>query len=724
MTNEELIELIVEAKASGAQSLNLRKKGIASLPPELFSLTDLIALDLSCNQLKVLPPEIARLTKLEQLNLCNNPFAALPPELFQLGNLTALGLSELRLTAVPPEICQLKKLTVLYLHQNQLATLPPEISQLKNLRELILWGNQLAALPPEICQLDELTVLDVSGNPIISPPPEIVRKGIEAMRLHFAFRQSATQPLNEVKVILIGDSAAGKTSLLKQLFGGQFDEQEAATRGIGIQVWKTEAAGRQIKVNLWDFGGHETMHASHQFFLSKRSLYILVLDRASEERTEYWLQHIKTFGGNSPVLIVLNKQDVNPGFDVNRSSLREKHHCIREFFHTSCKTGVGVATFKEMLLAELAKAETTSIRWTEPWFAVKLRIMQMRRPWIGCKKYLSICGEERINNEKTCKMLVEFLHDLGAVVHFKGFALDDMHVLDTAWATSAVYMIITAPELAASRGVLHAASFFKILWQNDVGACSCPQETHPYIMSLMRKLDLCYELDKESVLVPQLLPVSEPHFAFEQRGSLRFILCYPDFLPPSVFPRFIVKAHEDIKNQTCWRTGVLLEDRRSGSLALIKEDAKARQINVWVHGERRREYLHYLRYLLAAINSGFENLKVMERLPVPDARNITADYGALLAYTKNGMDKYIPAGSATVYSVHELLGLVQPSGKDELLNMLLKIDKRLDDKSSMAEAIKTMFELNPNTAGIGLNMNELFVRILAWAKQRQQQTRR
>ncbi len=678
MTQEELLALIVEAKASGKRVLNLRKKGLTSLPHELF----------------------------------------------QLEQLTVLALSDLQLTSLPPDIAKLKNLIVLYLHQHQLTALPPELFQLTNLRELVLWNNQITVLPPEICQLAELTALSLSGNPVISPPPEVIEKGIEAIRLHFAFQQCPTQPLNEVRLIVIGDRAAGKTSLVRQLLGGKFDEHEAATPGISTQVWRTAADGRKIKVNVWDFGGSETMHAAHPLFFSRRGLYVLVLDRASDERAEYWLQHIKSFGGNSPVLIVFNKQDESLGFTVNHSFLQEKHHCIRGFFHTSCKTGVGLATFRERLLVELAKAETVAIRWTAPWFAVKLRLAQLRRSYIGCKKYLAVCHEERINNEKTCELLLEFLHDLGAAVHFKDFALDDMEVLDPAWAISAVYMIIAAPELAASRGVLTAASFFKILWQNDVGQRACPQETHPYIISLLRQLELCCELDSDSVLVPQLLPVSEPQFSFEQRGSLRFLLFYPDFLPPSVFPRLIVKAHKDIKAQTFWRTGVLLEDSRSGAQALIKEDAKARQISIWVRGERGREYLHYLRYLLAEINSGFTPLKVMERLPVPDARNVTADCATLLEYAKNGMDRYIPSGSATVYSVHELLARVQPNGYDELLNMLQKIDRRLDDKGPMAEAIKTMFALNPNTAGIGLNMHELFARIRAWIKQRQHEAGR
>ncbi|MCI5183947.1 MAG: hypothetical protein D3921_15755, partial [Candidatus Electrothrix sp. AW1] len=51
----------------------------------------------------------------------------------------------------------------------------------------------------------------------------------------------------------------------------------------------------------------EIMHATHQFFLSHRSLYVLVLDVRRDERPEHWLRYIETFGGDSPVLVVLNK---------------------------------------------------------------------------------------------------------------------------------------------------------------------------------------------------------------------------------------------------------------------------------------------------------------------------------------------------------------------------------------------------------------------------------
>ena len=73
------------------------------------------------------------------------------------------------------------------------------------------------------------------------------------------------------------------------------------------------------------------MHATHQFFLSRRSLYVLVLDGRRDERPEYWLRYIESFGGGSPVLVVLNKQDTNPSFDVDRIALRRKFPFIKGF---------------------------------------------------------------------------------------------------------------------------------------------------------------------------------------------------------------------------------------------------------------------------------------------------------------------------------------------------------------------------------------------------------
>jgi len=563
----------------------------------------------------------------------------------------------------------------------------------------------------------------LEDNPLLCPPLEIAVKGVKVMEEYFTELEKGQQALNEVKVLLIGDGAAGKTSLVKQLLGQPFDEHEDTTHGISIQGWEPECAGKQIRANVWDFGGQEIQHATHQFFLSKRSLYVLVLDSRKDDSTEYWLRHVETFGGDSPVLVVLNKIDSNPSFDVNRPFLREKYPSICGFFPVSCKSGKGVPEFKEALLAELAKINMLSIIWPTSWFAVKRRLEEMDKPYISMDEYTGYCAEAGISGEESREILADFLHDLGVAVHFRDFILDAMSVLNPVWVTNAVYTIITSEEMAASKGFLALKDVGKLLPQRCGEKLCCPQDTHPFIMRLMEKFELCYPVGKEAVLIPQLLPVSEPELAFTKDGSLRFALHYPDFLPPSVFPRFMVKVHKDIHDETRWRTGVLLADKRSGSQALVKADTEARRINIWVQGDTPREYLHYLRYLLTDINSSFEKLFVSERVPMPDDPQRTADYETLLNYAKEEIPYYIPEGTSKKYSVHELLGLVQPKDKAELERVAEKASPQ--DTTTWVEMLTELVEPKWTVPfiGIELNLKGFFEKLLERQKQKRRQGR-
>ena len=86
MMNEEVLQKIEEAKASGAIRLDLSGENLTILPSKLFNLTNLKELYLASNQLSSLPPEISQLTNLMILGLGDNQLSNLPPEIFQLFN--------------------------------------------------------------------------------------------------------------------------------------------------------------------------------------------------------------------------------------------------------------------------------------------------------------------------------------------------------------------------------------------------------------------------------------------------------------------------------------------------------------------------------------------------------------------------------------------------------------------------------------------------------------
>ena len=63
-------------------------------------------------------------------------------------------------------------------------------------------------------------------------------------------------------------------------------------------------------LNIWDFGGQEIYHATHQFFLTRRSLYVVVLDTRKEDSDlHYWLEIIALLSDNSPTLIIKNEKE-------------------------------------------------------------------------------------------------------------------------------------------------------------------------------------------------------------------------------------------------------------------------------------------------------------------------------------------------------------------------------------------------------------------------------
>ncbi|CAK8720199.1 MAG: hypothetical protein CDV28_1588 [Candidatus Electronema aureum] len=678
MTNEELLKVIEEVKASKATALDLSLNKLTALPPELFQLRYLTWLNLSGNQLNSLPSAISKLTNLTWLNLSGN----------------------------------------------QLNSLPSAISKLTNLTWLDLSGNQLNSLPLEICKLPELETLRLGDNPLVSPPLEIATQGIEAMRQYFAELNSGTQFLNEVKILVVGDGEAGKTSLVKRLFNEIFDQAENPTHGINIRGWDVEVGGRKLKANIWDFGGQVMQHATHQFFFSKRCLYILVLDGRREEEPEYWLHHIKAFGGDSPVLVVTNKQDISPQYNLDHANLQQKYPNIRRFFRTSCKNDTGIVQFKKALIDKLTKVEMTAIRWPKNWLTVKQRMERMDGHYIKAEEYETICQEACITEKASRETLLDFLHDLGVAVHFKEFILDSMHVLRPDWVTKAVYRLVTAEETIQKGGRLEVNSMGEILHHKEGGRCCCPKDTHPFILKLMRRFELCYNIDEETVLIPQVLFAEQPAFSFDYSDTLRFVLRYDSFLPPSVFPRFMVKVHKDIKDNLCWRTGVLLEDQRSGTQAVVKSNRHTNRIEIWVRGSRRKEYLNFLWYSLLEINGSFDILDVNEGIPLPDTPSIIADYNTLVKYASRGIDVYFAVGSGKEYSVSDLLGLVQPKDKDELLAFAEKMPLEPADKESLTDWLINVVTFEIPLGFATINLTEIFKKARAYDKQRQKESGR
>ena len=488
--------------------LSLRDNQLTALPDSISSLTRLLTFWLTNNQLTDLPDSIGLMSSLSYLHVSNNRLSTLPETIGELNRLGHFYVWNNGLAALPYSICKLSQLWQIDLGRNALTMLPREFGDLTYLRHLNLYGNALRALPESLRHLTNLEVLDLRDNPELNLPPEVVglegeaavgtgeaSLGRPAAILDYYFSKRVSRPLNEAKMILVGRGGAGKTSLVNRLVHGRYNSKESKTDGIAITQWPVKVGKDDVRLNIWDFGGQEIMHATHQFVLTKRSLYVLVLNAREGDQdanVEYWLQLIDSVGGDSPVLVVINKVQDHP-FDLNRRGLQVKFPAIHGFLQTDCDADVGIGELRQAILRETDRLEHLRDPFPASWFAVKDKLADLprteKRNFIPFVRYQQLCLENGVHESTSQETLVTFLHDLGIVVNFRDDPrLAETHVLNPEWVTNGIYKILNAERLAKKQGELRLVELPAVLDSREY-----PKGMHLYLLDLMRKFELCFE---------------------------------------------------------------------------------------------------------------------------------------------------------------------------------------------------------------------------------------
>jgi small GTP-binding protein len=488
-----------------------------------------------------------------------------------------------------------------------------------------LSSNQLTQLLPEIVELKNLRALNLSENPLTSPPPEIVSMGLEAIFTYL--KQSRTSEHNEAKLILVGYGEVGKTCLANRLINDKFVE-EGITEGINISEWMISAPDSEdskIKLNIWDFGGQEIYHSTHQFFLTTRSVYLLVWNARKAKDYDsiyYWLHTIEAFGGESPVILVMSKKNESDD-DLNLRDLKSKFPQIKGYQKIDSEDGDGIPILKEIIRETAWSLPLMKVRWVDSWYRVREKLEGLRENWIPYDEFYNICISEGLD-DTNISILDGYLHELGVTLHFKD-RLENMVILKPEWATGAFYNILSAKSVLHREGVLLYSELNQI-WDKEI----YPSNIYPQLMDLMNKFELAYEFpDKSSYLVPELLPKSAPDFMWDEKDNLCFYYCYDYFLPPGIITRFIVRMHQDIEKKEnelplCWREGAVLNLRNSIALVEMKPDE--RQIEIRIKGDNKKGTLEVIRYHLDRINTSIKKIKVNQQIPCNCSENCPQRY--------------------------------------------------------------------------------------------------
>lgn len=573
-----------------------------------------------------------------------------------------LSLSGLGLSILPEAVFQLTELEVLELNDNRLTELPESIGLLKRLRSLDIRCNRLTSLPRSMRNLPSLTGLYLHRNEGLGLPGEtleLLRTPTSILDYYFQIFRGA-RPLNEAKLILVGRGGVGKTCLIKRLVYGTFDEREPETPGIEIQPWQvTLPDGDAVRLHVWDFGGQEILHATHQFFLTERTLYLLVLSGREGNPTqdaEYWLQLIKSFGDNSRVLVSLNKSRQHP-FDVNRGLLLEKYPNIAGFVITDCQAKIGLRELEGRILDETDRLEHRKTNFPDGWFAIKELLARMKDNYVTWERYQEICrglGEQSAEEQRK---LADFLHILGIALNYREDPrLRDTSVLNPRWVTEGIYSVLHGGQKMMRGGVLRKSDLAYILDSKNYS----PSQ-HDFLLRLMEKFQLCFRVSAigDAYLVPELLGDNQPDIKdLLAAPGLGFRYQY-QVLPEGMLPRFIVQTHGYSEHNPRWRSGVVLE--RDGCRAVVRADIRERRVDIHITGRetQRRELLAIIRDRFDAQHRDLNGLIVDERVPIPGEPNVTVSYQHLIDSAEDGEEWVRPEGMRKKVRVAELLNGVE-----------------------------------------------------------------
>jgi len=160
---------------------------------------------------------------------------------------------------------------------------------------------------------------------------------------------STPNKMNEfsVKLLLLGDSGVGKSSLMLRFTTGEYHLQTMSTVGIDFKEVRLRLNGRNISLQIWDTAGQERFRTITKSYYRGASGYILVFDLTnykSFDHIRYWVNEIKTHGlNNSYLILVGNKSDLHEDRSVSvedGETFAKELGC--DYIETSAKDGYNV----------------------------------------------------------------------------------------------------------------------------------------------------------------------------------------------------------------------------------------------------------------------------------------------------------------------------------------------------------------------------------------------
>jgi internalin A len=414
----------------------------------LSSLPKLEGLYMSYNGIGNIPVEgwesLGRLANLKNLWLSGNSIAFVPVKgwrvLGSLAKIESLSLAANAISAIPEEgweaVGRLANLEELWLGANELTTVPAKgwelLGRLSELRALGLAANRISDIPLKGWEtrgrFAKIEEIDLSNNPLPEDILIAASRGPKSLFEYFeAARLRAAHP-RTVKLMLLGEPASGKTTLVEALNGNPApcDPNRPETIGVNLRriEKKSPADGRPLYLATWDFAGQHMEYATHQFFLKAGGIYLILWKARlgsdyGQRDLWYWLELLKMRVRDPEFLLVTTHTSKTPAA-LDLHEVQASYPGCKGHFEVELSDGTGLAALEEKILELAVASPSMKAVWPAPWLAVRdaVRGMRERSPYIPAEAFWKLCAEHEVVDTRAQRDLADQLLLACQVVRF------------------------------------------------------------------------------------------------------------------------------------------------------------------------------------------------------------------------------------------------------------------------------------------------------------------
>jgi internalin A len=748
--------------------LEIFENSVQDLDP-LRNLISLSCLNLSANKIRNLEP-IQNLKKLKilwlyqnnltdcqiienfkyltELNIAANNLKNIS-FLSSLSNLRALHLHDNNVTNVAP-LTNLTNLTFLDVENNSIESIEP-LKNLQKLASLILRNNPIKSLPNWIVSFKNMDIIWEDGeitdesiylfnNPIENVPIEIIKNGKVAIRRHFArINDQGVDFIYEVKLTLVGDGNAGKTSLQKRIISesAKLPQKDSRTRGIEIKDWNFKKEKNKAHIaHIWDFGGQDVYYPVHRFFITENSVFLLLAStRQANHNFDYWIPTIFQFGGKSPIILGQTCHDGNkmPWHDLGTYVSSANFNIIKTqdspYYELNLvKNNEGLAKLKSVIIDQIINLPHYGKSVPKSWVVVResLKEHAILSPCISFERFKQICKESspsRFSIDADIIDCCQFLYDIGVVLWYsQSEILSEWVILQPEWAMNAVYRLIDDAEVQSQKGTILETDFAR-LWNESF------QSKHKILKQMLKMFKIAFpkKHKNQDFLIPARLPSMPSEKRWIETGTYLRLEYKYQFMPKGLVNQLSAELSRYISSdEEVWNNAVNFSNDLAESQ--VEEDFYNRKLCIKARGRDPRSLTILIMEALKNITEEYKGVKADIFVPCTcdtckQSSKITAFvYEDLIRWSSKSKDSVYCNESQTFLNIDDLLynvGLPNSSKTKKLSNedngkMITKTITIFLASSSELKDERDQFEIFINRENKKLINRGIFLKLERW----------